>query len=58
MEELTVTVADGKYTFKTVPDDYRIHVLRHGEPWIILDVGHKAILALMQEVEKNRMSLE
>ncbi len=52
-KETCVTIENGKYTFKTMPGDYRIHVLRHGEPWLILDQGSKAILALMQAVEKN-----
>ena len=35
-----------------MPDDYRIHIWRHGEPWIIIDQGSKAVLAMMQEVER------
>jgi len=52
--ETSVTIENGKYTFTTMPGDYRIHVLRHGQPWLILDEGSKAILALMQEVERAR----
>ena len=53
-EELRVDVADGKYTFIYSQHDWRIHIHRHGEPWIVLEQGHKAILPLMQELDDCR----
>jgi len=58
MTDLTITVLDGKYTFKTVAGDYRIHCLRYAEPWLVLEAGHKAILALMGEIEELRLKLD
>lgn len=58
--DLSVVVDDGKYEFQAVQGDYRIHVLRHGEPWLQIEEGHKAILSLMYalaealERERNR----
>lgn len=45
---------DGKYKFIIKEDDWRIHVLRYGEPWMIIEEGHNAIALLMQEVEELR----
>jgi len=53
-QETSVTIENGKYIFQTAKGDYRIHVLRHGQPWLVIDEGSKAILALMQEVERLR----
>lgn len=50
MDPLSISVENGKYTFQTAKDDYRIHVLRYGEPWLVIDEGSKAVLALMQAV--------
>ncbi len=52
-QELTVSVGDGKYTFILYEKDYRVHCLRYGEPWLIFAKGHKAILALMQDLEEK-----
>ncbi len=47
-----VETENGKYTF-TIPDgDYRVHVMRYGEPWLIIERGCGAIQALIQEVER------
>lgn len=53
-EQLKITVLDGKYTFQTIPGDYRIECLRYGEPWLVFEAGHKAILALMGEIDELR----
>jgi len=65
LEDLKVSVSNGKYTFIQKTDDWRIHVLRYNEPWLIIEDGHKAILALMQAVAcediediKNRINNE
>ena len=48
-EESKITVSEGKYTFITYKDDYRVHCLRYGEPWMIFTEGHKALSALISE---------
>lgn len=53
-EELRVKVYDGKYEFVSPSDDWRIHILRYGEPWIILEEGHNAIWQLMFELDELR----
>ncbi len=55
---LTVPVADGKYTFIVAEQDYRIHILRHGEPWLVLSAGSGAVLALMLELDQARSQAE
>jgi len=54
----SIKVANDKYEFQYRVNDYRIHVLRYGEPWLIIEKGHKAISALMDLVveleEKNQ----
>jgi len=49
---LSIPVSDGKYTFISYVDDWRIHCLRYGEPWMIFEKGHKAISSLMHELEE------
>lgn len=49
-----VTVCDGKYRFYLKPGDYRVHVDRHGEPWLSIEQGHKAVAALVDEVTELR----
>lgn len=49
-----ISVAGGKYTFFVPEGDYRVHVHRHGEEWLRIEEGHKAILALMAELEEER----
>ncbi len=44
-----LSVSGNKYTFVTYDGDYRIHVLRHSEPWLIIERGHNAIWALLHE---------
>jgi len=47
-----VKIDNGKYTFLVPDGDYRVHVLRHGEPWLIIEQGCSAIQSLIQEVER------
>lgn len=47
-------VADGKYTFLRLRGDWRVHVLRYDDPWLVIEDGHKAIAALMYELEEMR----
>lgn len=49
-----LSVADGKYTFSVPDDDYRVHVERYGEPWVIIKDGHHAVAALVMELEELR----
>lgn len=54
---MSVTVDDGKYTFLLKEGDWRIHVLRYGEPWLVFDRGTNAIFSLMAELEEAREKL-
>lgn len=49
-----ITVSDGKYTFQTAPNGYSVEVLRHREPWLIIDAGCNAVHSLMYEIERLR----
>ena len=44
-----LTVDDGKYTFRQPDEEWQVHVLRHGEPWIVISEGHNAITSLVEE---------
>jgi hypothetical protein len=48
--ERRIAVADGKYTFLVPPNDYKIHVLRYGEPWLVIEDGSNAIWWLIAEL--------
>jgi hypothetical protein len=54
---MKITDKSGKYEFTAPDGDYRIHVKRHGEEWLTFEQGHKAILALMHEIEDLREKL-
>lgn len=47
-----ITVGEGKYTFIKYKNDWHIHCLRYGEPWIIFGKGHNAVNALMWDLEQ------
>lgn len=49
-----ITVDDGKYTFQTAADGYSVAVLRHGDPWLVIEQGCNAVHSLMYEVERLR----
>ena len=51
--EPTITVCDGKYTFDIPEGDWRVHIDRYEvKSWVVIEEGHKAVLALMQRVEE------
>lgn len=52
------SVCDGKYTFLAYSRDYRIFVLRRDEPWLVIEVGHNAVMSLLREVEELRAQKE
>lgn len=52
-----VVVGGGKYTFQMVDDDWRITVLRYGEPWMHIESGHKAVTSLMGALEDAEKAL-
>lgn len=47
-------IDEGKYTFSIPEGDYRIHVLRHGEPWLVIEQGSKAIASMLSELVDSR----
>jgi hypothetical protein len=47
--ETRISVYDGKYTFVREEGDYRVEILRHGEPWVIIEKGSNAINQLLEE---------
>jgi len=49
---------EGKYTFIRYKEDYRVHCLRYGEPWMIFEKGCNAIAALMNDYEEILELLE
>ena len=48
--ERRLEVDNGKYTFFVPPNDYKIHVLRYGEPWLEISQGSNAIWSLIAEL--------
>lgn len=56
--ELILTVAEGKYTFVKLPRDWRVYVFRYNQKWLTIEAGHRAVLALMQEVKELEERLD
>lgn len=57
--EHRVSVDNGKYTFVVPADDYRISILRYGEPWHgPQGEASNAIHAIMCELDAARVVLE
>jgi hypothetical protein len=48
---LQVVTPDKKYTFISYNDDYVIHCLRYGQPWMTFAKGHKAISSLLHIID-------
>lgn len=48
--ERRLSVEGGKYTFFIPEGDYKIHVLRYDQPWLILEQGSNAIWSLIAEL--------
>ncbi len=51
-------VDSGKYTFIVYEGDWRIHVLRYSEPWMIIEKGHNAIFSLLYEAIEAKDELK
>lgn len=49
-----IEVDGGKYAFIDPKDDWRIFVLRYGQPWLHIEAGSNAIRELMAEVAEGR----
>lgn len=46
--------SEGKYTFKVGPDDWRVSILRYGDPWVVISTGTKALISILCELEELR----
>jgi len=55
---MKIKVQDGKYTFLTSENDYRVFILRHGEDWHVIEAGCNAVAALMRRVEELEKQVE
>src|SRR5262244_990570 len=53
--EHRVDVDGGKYTFVSSSGDYRVAILRHGEPWHLQDQASSAVHAMMCELDAARL---
>ncbi len=53
---MKVKTDSGKYTF--VIDLGSMHVLRHGEPWLVINEGFNAIRSLVCELDAARVVLQ
>lgn len=53
-----VKVDDDKYRFYLRNGDYRIFVERHGQPWVVLEAGSKAVLSMLVELLELRERVE
>jgi hypothetical protein len=51
------TSKDKKYTFTILPDG-GIQIARHGEAWLTLEKGSKAIATLLGDIEDMQAELE
>jgi len=49
-----IEVCEGKYRFYLRKNDWRVFVQRHGQEWLTIEDGRRAVLALMMEVEDLR----
>lgn len=48
------SVEGGKYIFQTAPDGHSVDVMRHGEYWVTITGGSKAVHALCSELREMR----
>ena len=53
-----ISVSDGKYTFIMKEGDWKIHVNRYNEPWLVIEQGHKAISSLILRVIELEKALK
>lgn len=57
--EHRVTVSEGKYTFVVPADDYRVSILRHGEPWHgPQGEASNALHSIMMELDAARVVVQ
>lgn len=58
-QEHRVSVSNGKYTFVIPADDYRVSILRHGEPWHgPQGEASNALHAIMCELDAARVVVQ
>ena len=55
---MKIEVQDGKYTFVKEPEYWRVQILRYGQPWHTIELGSRAIFALMHRVEELEKQVE
>jgi len=53
-----VSCSGGKYTFILEEGDWRVRVDRHGEPWLKIEQGHKAVSNLVLEMLEVKEALD
>lgn len=58
MSTSKVAVDNGKYTFEVPDGDWRVHVKRHEEPWLVIEQGSKAIAAMASELADAKELIE
>jgi hypothetical protein len=56
--ERRIDVDDGKYTFILKAGEYRVHVLRHNEPWLVIEQGTNAVWSLVAELIDAKAIIE
>lgn len=56
--EYRLSLDDGKYTFVKPVGDYRVYILRHGEPWVTIEAGCNAVFSLLYECLKLKGELK
>lgn len=58
-QEIRVSVDSGKYTFVIPADDYRVSILRYGEPWHgPQSEASNALFSMMAELDAARVVLQ
>lgn len=48
----------GKYAFSVPEGDYRVHVRRYGDRWLIIEEGAKAVHSMMCEIRESRTLID
>lgn len=54
MTEIRVPADNGKFTFVLKPGNPYVEVLRHGEPWLVIEQGCNAVWSLVYEMNDTR----
>jgi hypothetical protein len=55
---MKIKVDSGKYEFSNENAGSIISIARHGEPWLVLSSGIKALISLMCELDAARVVLQ